>query len=100
MNKAVILITLGLFLSACSRQQIPQPKDKIDITPELKSCTVFYDHIECTLLSGDTFFAYRNRINEITTWDKSAWKKEEKEIGFSTNNTFINPHAIFSKIVS
>lgn len=65
-----ILLILSLLLIGCSST----PKDKIDVTYQITKCIVYYDHIECSMTDGNTYYAMRNQINKITIWDKSAWK--------------------------
>jgi len=64
------LILLLLLLAGCSSNSA----DKIDFTDQITSCIVFQDHIECKCIDGNTYYAMRSKIDQVTNWDKSTWK--------------------------
>ena len=69
-------IIILILLSGCS-QSYTQINDKIDITNNIQSCIVFYDHYECKLIDGKTYYVMKSKINQVTSWDKSAWKENQ-----------------------
>jgi len=75
MIKLLTILTSLLLLSACVSNKVP---NTYDITDQLQKCVVYSDHIECTLINGDTYRASQIKLNMITMWDKSAWKEENE----------------------
>jgi hypothetical protein len=80
-----LLITL-LLLTACASQPVqPIAKYKINLNPNVVSCTDYYDHYECTLTNGETYYMMKTDILTKMHYDKSVWK--EQPINNTENRT-------------
>lgn len=83
MNKTIIItiIILLTILSGCAKKKTitleggTPTADKIEIRDEVQSCTVYADHVECTLTNQQTYYMTWERVMQITTWDCTAWKE-------------------------
>ena len=43
------------------------------------------EKIQC-VMNGEIYVIYRYKVDQITTWDKSAWKENENK---TTNKTIV-----------
>lgn len=73
-----VALALTIFLlTGCSKKSVELPTEKgaVDISSSLDKCYIHKDYIACSL-NGQTYFATMEKINQITTWDKTMWKND------------------------
>lgn len=71
------LLIMLLLLTACASQpQQPIAKDKINLNTYVTSCTDYYNHYECSLTNGETYYMMKIDILAKMHYDKSVWKEQ------------------------